>query len=131
PGPRYPERLGALRGRRGGAGGLLSAARRRGGRAHRANRSGEIVPAGGLGGRLALAAGRVLLCGHDVTSLPPYRRARLGLVRTFQHTSTFNGLTVFENLLVSAMSGPRFPGSRLRDALAGGQGRGARQGAAA
>ena len=63
-----------------------------------------------------MASGRVLLSGHDVTSLPPYRRARLGLVRTFQHTSTFDGLTVFENLLVSAMSAR---GSRLRDSLVG------------
>jgi branched-chain amino acid transport system ATP-binding protein len=95
------------------------------------NGAGKSSLLGALGGQFALASGRVLLCGQDVTSLPPYRRARLGLVRTFQHTSAFNGLTVFENLLVSAMSGPRFPGSRLRDALAGGQGRRARQDAAA
>jgi ABC-type branched-subunit amino acid transport system ATPase component len=93
------------------------------------NGAGKSSLLGALGGQFAPASGRVLLCGQDVTSLPPYRRARLGLVRTFQHTSTFNGLTVFENLLVSAMSGPRFPGSRLRDALPGGQT--ARQAAAA
>jgi branched-chain amino acid transport system ATP-binding protein len=85
------------------------------------NGAGKSSLLGALGGQFRPASGRVLLCGRDVTSLPPYRRARLGLVRTFQHTSTFNGLTVFENLLVSAMSGPRFPGSRLRDALPGGR----------
>jgi ABC-type Fe3+/spermidine/putrescine transport system ATPase subunit len=63
------------------------------------NGAGKSSVLGGLGGQFALTSGRVLLCGHDVTSLPPHRRARLGLVRTFQHTSTFNGLTVFENLL--------------------------------
>ena len=80
------------------------------------NGAGKSSLLGALGGQFAVASGRVLLSGHDVTSLPPYRRARLGLVRTFQHTSTFDGLTVFENLLVSAMSAR---GARLRDSLAG------------
>ena len=80
------------------------------------NGAGKSTLLGALGGQFAVASGRVLLSGHDVTSLPPYRRARLGLVRTFQHTSTFDGLTVFENLLVSAMSAR---GARLRDSLAG------------
>ena len=83
------------------------------------NGAGKSSLLGALGGQFVLLSGRVVLSGQDVTSLPPYRRARLGLVRTFQHTSTFNGLTVFENLLVSAMAGPRFGGSRLRDALTG------------
>jgi branched-chain amino acid transport system ATP-binding protein len=94
------------------------------------NGAGKSSLLGALGGQFSLASGRVVLGGQDVTSLPPYRRARLGLVRTFQHTSTFDGLTVFENLLVSAMSGLRFPGSRLRDSLAGGRSRRARQAAA-
>jgi ABC-type branched-subunit amino acid transport system ATPase component/ABC-type branched-subunit amino acid transport system permease subunit len=80
------------------------------------NGAGKSSLLGALGGQFSVASGRVLLSGRDVTSLPAYRRARLGLVRTFQHTSTFDGLTVFENLLVSAMSAP---GSRLRDSLAG------------
>jgi ABC-type branched-subunit amino acid transport system ATPase component/ABC-type branched-subunit amino acid transport system permease subunit len=80
------------------------------------NGAGKSSLLGALGGQFTVASGQVLLSGHDVTSLPPYRRARLGLVRTFQHTSTFDGLTVFENLLVSGMSAR---GSRLRDSLAG------------
>jgi ABC-type branched-subunit amino acid transport system ATPase component/ABC-type branched-subunit amino acid transport system permease subunit len=80
------------------------------------NGAGKSSLLGALGGQFTVASGRVLLSGHDVTSLPPYRRARLGLVRTFQHTSTFDGLTVFENLLVSGMSAR---GSRLWDSLAG------------
>jgi branched-chain amino acid transport system ATP-binding protein/branched-chain amino acid transport system permease protein len=84
------------------------------------NGAGKSSLLGALGGQFTVASGGVLLSGRDVTSLPAYRRARLGLVRTFQHTSTFDGLTVFENLLVSAMSAR---GSRLRDALAGQRGR--------
>ena len=82
------------------------------------NGAGKSSLLGALGGQFAVAAGRVLLAGHDVTALPPHRRARLGLVRTFQHTSTFDGLTVFENLLVAGLSAR---GARLRDSLAGGQ----------
>src|SRR5215471_6922034 len=80
------------------------------------NGAGKSSLLGALGGQFAVTAGRVFLDGHDVTALPPYRRARLGLVRTFQHTSTFDGLTVFENLLAAAMSAR---GARLRDSLDG------------
>jgi branched-chain amino acid transport system ATP-binding protein/branched-chain amino acid transport system permease protein len=78
------------------------------------NGAGKSSLLGALGGQFAITAGRVFLDGHDVTALPPYRRARLGMVRTFQQTSTFEGLTVFENLLAAAMSAR---GARLRDSL--------------
>jgi branched-chain amino acid transport system permease protein len=78
------------------------------------NGAGKSSLLGALGGQLTVAAGRVFLDGHDVTALPPYRRARIGLVRTFQHTSTFDGLTVFENLLAAATSAR---GARLRQSL--------------
>jgi neutral amino acid transport system ATP-binding protein len=58
----------------------------------------------------------VLLAGEDVTRLSPHRRARLGIVRTFQTASVFDGLTVFENLLVA---GSGEEGSTLRGALIG------------
>jgi ABC-type branched-subunit amino acid transport system ATPase component/ABC-type branched-subunit amino acid transport system permease subunit len=80
------------------------------------NGAGKSSLLGALGGQIAVTAGCVLLDGHDVTALPPYRRARLGMVRTFQHTSTFDGLTVFENLMAAAMSAR---GARLRDSLDG------------
>src|SRR5215469_10368080 len=80
------------------------------------NGAGKSSLLGALGGQFAVTAGRVFLDGHDVTALPPYRRARLGIVRTFQHTSTFDGLTVFENLLAAAMSARE---ARLRDSLDG------------
>jgi branched-chain amino acid transport system ATP-binding protein len=49
--------------------------------------------------------GRVLLAGQDVTRLPPNRRCRLGLARTFQVPRPFGELTVFENALVGAVRG--------------------------
>ena len=80
------------------------------------NGAGKSSLLAALGGQVAVASGRVFLDGHDITALPPHRRARLGLVRTFQHTSTFEGLTVFQNLMVAA-AGAR--DARLRDSLAG------------
>ena len=47
-------------------------------------------------------AGRVLLGGDDVTNQPPYRRARLGLARTFQRLELFGLLTVGENVHLAA-----------------------------
>ncbi|MYW01964.1 ATP-binding cassette domain-containing protein [Streptomyces sp. SID3343] len=52
------------------------------------------------GGRVD--AGRVYLGDRDVTRLPPHRRARLGLARTFQVVSVFPTLTVLDNLRVGA-----------------------------
>jgi branched-chain amino acid transport system ATP-binding protein len=43
-------------------------------------------------------AGTVGLDGRDVTRLPPHRRARLGLGRTFQSSAVFASLTVAENV---------------------------------
>jgi branched-chain amino acid transport system ATP-binding protein len=46
--------------------------------------------------------GRVFVDGQDVSSLAPYKRARLGLARTFQRLEVFGSLTVYENVLAAA-----------------------------
>jgi branched-chain amino acid transport system permease protein len=69
-----------------------------------------------LAGTLPASGGRITFEGEDITSLPPYRRARKGLVRTFQLPSEFGRLTVLENLLVAA---PRNRGDSLWGALMG------------
>lgn len=43
-------------------------------------------------------AGRIMLDGHDITPLPMYRRAILGLGYLPQETSIFRGLTVAKNI---------------------------------
>jgi branched-chain amino acid transport system ATP-binding protein len=45
------------------------------------------------------SAGRISLGGHDVTRLPAYRRAALGVARTFQNIRVFGAMTVLENVL--------------------------------
>src|SRR6185369_5548065 len=44
-------------------------------------------------------AGRIFLDGRDITHLPMYRRAILGLGYLPQETSIFRGLTVEQNIL--------------------------------
>jgi ABC-type branched-subunit amino acid transport system ATPase component/ABC-type branched-subunit amino acid transport system permease subunit len=61
-------------------------------------------------------AGKVWFDGHDVTSSPPYRRARRGLVRTFQLPHEFGRLTTIENLLAAT---PRQAGETSLGVLAG------------
>jgi branched-chain amino acid transport system ATP-binding protein len=54
-----------------------------------------------LYGLLKPEHGRILLDGRDLTRLPTYRRARLGLARTFQRTELFTGMSVRDHLLVA------------------------------
>jgi branched-chain amino acid transport system ATP-binding protein len=61
-------------------------------------------------GLLRPTGGRIRLFEQDVTALAPYRRARLGLGRTFQITTLFPRLTVLDNVLlaVQGADGARF-----------------------
>src|SRR5579862_6101958 len=80
------------------------------------NGAGKSTVLAMLAGTLAPTAGRIWLRGEEITALPAYRRARLGLVRTFQLASEFRRLTVMENLM-SAVPGQR--GETFRGALLG------------
>jgi branched-chain amino acid transport system ATP-binding protein len=53
-------------------------------------------------GLLPPNTGRVTLDGKNITKLPPYKRARRGIARTFQRLELFSVLTVRENIAVSA-----------------------------
>jgi len=54
--------------------------------------------------------GTVQFGERDITSWTPHRRGRIGLARTFQHSRSFGGLSVRENVEVAALgsgAGPR------------------------
>ena len=56
-----------------------------------------------IAGELHPSAGTIHLFGRDVTRLPPYRRAALGLARTFQITNLFPDLSVLDNALLAVL----------------------------
>jgi branched-chain amino acid transport system ATP-binding protein len=49
--------------------------------------------------------GKIIFKGHDVTGLPPYRLAKMGMARTHQIVQPLNELTVRENVMVGACFG--------------------------
>jgi branched-chain amino acid transport system ATP-binding protein len=56
-------------------------------------------------GRIPASAGKVIFAGEDVSLLPAHRRVRRGIAYTFQITSVFANLTVFDNVALAAQSG--------------------------
>ncbi len=55
-----------------------------------------------LSGAYVPTSGRILLDGVDITKLRPYRRAAMGLARTFQNLALYPDLSVLDNLLLGA-----------------------------
>ena len=49
------------------------------------------------------SAGTIRFAGQDITRLPPWRAARLGIARTFQIVQPFPEMTVLENVAAAAM----------------------------
>ena len=62
-----------------------------------------------ISGDLRPDAGRVWLQGNDISGLPPHRRCRSGIGRSYQIPQPFGGMTVFENVLVGATFGSGRP----------------------
>ncbi|MDP7982516.1 MAG: ATP-binding cassette domain-containing protein, partial [Conexivisphaerales archaeon] len=52
-------------------------------------------------------SGRITFDGHDITRMPPHRRAKMGLSRTYQVPRPFNDLKVIDNVAVAAMYGSK------------------------
>jgi len=73
------------------------------------NGAGKTTLFNALTGDVRPDAGSILLDRRDATRLPSWRRARLGLARTFQRSTLFPELTVAQNLALAV---------RLRTGLA-------------
>lgn len=54
-----------------------------------------------ISGQLPPSRGRVYFLGRDISSLPAYKRACLGLGRTFQRSNLFFNLSVLDNVLLA------------------------------
>ncbi|CAB3733915.1 Lipopolysaccharide export system ATP-binding protein LptB [Achromobacter animicus] len=57
-----------------------------------------------LSGELAASSGQVTLAGRDITAWPQPERARAGLGRSYQRSTIFPELSVFENCRLAAQA---------------------------
>lgn len=69
------------------------------------NGAGKTTLVSLVSGTLALSTGEVLFGGRRIDGLPAFRRARLGIGRTFQIMRPFPGLSVLDNVAVGALFG--------------------------
>jgi len=69
------------------------------------NGSGKTTLYNVISGVYTPEEGRVFFEGQEITFLPPYKRAHLGLGRTFQISRPFGSATVRENVAVGALFG--------------------------
>jgi branched-chain amino acid transport system ATP-binding protein len=77
------------------------------------NGAGKTTFVSLLSGRIAPSAGSIEFQGNDITARPAHKRVRDGIAYTFQITSIYPMLSVFDNVALSAQSAlQRSPGSR-------------------
>jgi branched-chain amino acid transport system ATP-binding protein len=65
------------------------------------NGAGKTTLFNVVAGDFLPTSGSVELFGVDVTRLPPYRRTRLGVCRTYQTSQLFRGMTVSQSLFLA------------------------------
>jgi branched-chain amino acid transport system ATP-binding protein len=85
------------------------------------NGAGKSTFVGMVSGRTMATRGQVFFEGRDISKLPAHKRIQLGLAYTFQITSIFRGLSVYENVALAAgrtLAGtPRLLDEKVRAAL--------------
>lgn len=72
------------------------------------NGSGKTTLINCVSGALTNESGVISFQGADITKMPAYRRARLGIARTFQIPKPFKTMTVLENLCIPLEYAARF-----------------------
>ena len=65
------------------------------------NGAGKTTLFNCITGLQSLTGGKVFFDGRDVTKLPPHKRTRMGLARTFQRLELFTSLSVRDNVRVA------------------------------
>ena len=95
------------------------------------NGAGKTTLINQLSGELASDEGRIVFDGVDVSALPVHRRARGGLLRSYQITSIFEEFSVLENVVLAARSAKRSAWAFWKPMLADVESRRAAEGAIA
>lgn len=65
------------------------------------NGAGKSTAIAQLSGELAPTSGDIFFKDRNITQLPTYHRARMGLSRSFQVSSVFEEMSVFDNLAIA------------------------------
>jgi len=84
------------------------------------NGAGKTTFVSLLCGRLEVTQGQILFDTEDITQMPAWQRVRKGIAYTFQITSIYPNLTVFQNIAIAAQNAVVKQSSveqRARDAL--------------
>lgn len=68
------------------------------------NGAGKTTFVSLLSGRIAPDQGHIFLGGEDITRLPAHLRVRRGIAYTFQITSIYPGLSVFDNVALATQA---------------------------
>lgn len=69
------------------------------------NGAGKTTVVGLISGSTSPSGGEILFHGKRIDGIPMYRRAHMGIGRTFQIMKPFPGLSVLDNVAVGAMFG--------------------------
>ncbi|MDR3149369.1 MAG: ABC transporter ATP-binding protein [Oscillospiraceae bacterium] len=64
-----------------------------------------------ISGALTIDSGLITLFGQKISGKKPYTICRMGIARTFQAAKNFPGMSVYENLLISAQFGQKNVGA--------------------
>lgn len=65
------------------------------------NGAGKTSLINSINGFYSPQQGRIILDGQDITKVPPYKRAKLGISRTFQNIALYTNATVLDNLMAA------------------------------
>ncbi len=68
------------------------------------NGAGKTTLINQIAGNFFQDSGRIIFCGQDISRMPAHKRALAGLARTFQISSIFDDMTVFENVALSVQA---------------------------
>ncbi|RME58092.1 MAG: ABC transporter ATP-binding protein [Candidatus Dadabacteria bacterium] len=65
------------------------------------NGSGKTTLFNAVSGFVPISSGKITFKGNNISSLSPYKRAKLGIGRVFQNFGIFKQMTVLDNMLIA------------------------------